>query len=152
MANRVISEVDMPAPAVTAALISGGFGALEGIGNWMGGGTRRNLEKQNLLMQRWRLARQKQMFAQIQAMLKSGTTFGGGRKGQMMAQHRQRLAPALSKIRSFAGTTGSLSSPEAHRMIAQQYLPMEAGYSSRLDEMDLGNLQNLRQGLLRMVV
>lgn len=141
----------MPDP-LTLGLISGGFGMLEGIGNYMGGGTRRELEKQQLLAQRWRLSQQKRLFAQIQAMLKSGTTFGRGKKGQMMAQNRQRLAPALAKIRSFAGTTGALSSPEAHRMITQQYMPMEAGYSQRLDEMDLGNMQSLRQSLLRMVV
>ncbi len=141
----------MAGPLAVAAL-QGGFGFLEGLGNYLGGGTRRELEKQQLLAQRWRLSQQKRLYAQIQAMLKSGTTFGAGKKGQMMALNRQRLAPALAKIRSFAGTTGALSSPEAHRMIGQQYLPLEAGYSQRLDEMDLGNMQSLRQGLLRMVV
>ena len=138
-------------PAIAAALVQGGFGMMEGFGDFLGGGTQRDMQKQQLMAQRWKLSKAKEMYAQLQAMMKAGTTMGGGKKAQMMAQNRQRLAPALGKIRSFAGQAGSMSSPELHRMIMQNYMPMEAGYSQKLDEMDLGNLQGLRKGLLGMV-
>lgn len=101
--------------------------------------------------QRWKLGERKGLYGRFMKQLQAGTVMGPARKSMLMARHRQRIAPGMQRMVGKYSRVGSLSSPEIQRMLAKTMGQQMGGYGMRLEEMDLQQMQAIRQMMSGMV-
>jgi hypothetical protein len=130
------------------SLLMGGGQALQGLGNWLGGGQERKLQGQQM-------GRQTDMYN----LLRYNSGMGQPVINNQLYQHlmnmfKQSMSGQLAGNAAGAAKMGSLSSPDLQKMLAGLTLGPAAQFGGNLMTQNLSMTQNrdnaLRQMLLRL--
>ena len=127
--------------------LAGGAAFAEGVGNYIGGEEDRKRD-------RWRFGQQKDFYDKLR-WGKRGPVISRAEQNISMAQLMQSLGPLIARLKFDAGRLSGISSPEAHRQITSQTLPIVAGETANIQrenrQMTFAREQNMRHIMASLV-
>lgn len=137
----------MPIDPVTAVALG-----LNTLGGFLGGGTDRKLKKsqlegQNILNRTnlFKLGVNADLVKRIRALLQQGSIFSPGQRIGLSNRNLEASKPFLDQIRAQQIRKTGGRSPFTYGQIARTAIPMQAQFENNLTNLDMNQMQQLRQ-------
>jgi len=93
----------------------------------------------------------KELYPQFNSMLKAGTTLSPVMRKRMQTMNRSQLIPILRSLSNRGGSKIDPRGQEFTRLMADQYMPLEAQSENQINQFDMGEISKLRQLMAGMV-
>jgi len=134
----------MPIPAL--AIAQGAGDALQSLAQYFGNsGTRK--------MQKWSFDQRKDLYDLLRRHTygKQGPAISPDQMNRIMNSWRESMGPTFANMSYAASRNAGIRSGQTYTMLAQQRLPLEAGFRSTMEQKNVDMTQQQKQFLLQMM-